>query len=284
MNRIVLFMASLFLAVGMPFVGTAADVNITINVPPPPPLEFAGPPDVVVVPSGTSDVYLVPDMAGLYFYGGYWYRFHGGNWFRAPLYSGPWITVVETVVPAPIVVIPPDYILGLPPGYHRIHYGDFHSHWRDWGRTRYWHGHDWYRDHSTRHWGGREFHKLPPGHPGDRRPREKPRVKGSGGPYDKGPGVRGGGKGPYDKEAGVKGGDRGPYDKGPRVKGDRGPHGRGPGVKGGGGPYDKGPGVKGGGAGPGGGSPGGPGPGGGGFGGMKPGGAGPKTGPSGKPE
>ena len=158
-------MVSLFFVFGISFVG-AAEVNINISVPPPPPLEFAGPPDVVVVPSETNDVYLVPDNVGLYFYGGYWYRFHGGYWFRASLYTGPWITIGESLVPPAVVVIPPDYILGLPPGYHRIHYGDFHSHWRNWGRNHYWNRHDWYRDHSRHHWGGRDFHRPPIGHRG----------------------------------------------------------------------------------------------------------------------
>lgn len=180
MKQIVLLIVSLFFVVGMPFVGAAGDVNINIGVPPPPapvqepppPLEFAGPPDVVVVPSGTSDVYLVPNMAGLYFSGGNWYRFHRGYWFRASLYSGPWITIREALVPGAVVVIPPDYVLGMPPGYHRIHYGDFHGHWRDWGRNHYWNRYGWYKDHSHHHWGGRDFRKPPlvghHGGPGDR--------------------------------------------------------------------------------------------------------------------
>jgi len=92
MKRIVWFMFSLFFVLGMPLVG-AAEVNINISVPPPPPLVFPAPPDVVVVPSETSDVYLVPNTAGLYFYGGHWYRFYGDHWFRASLYSGPWVTL-----------------------------------------------------------------------------------------------------------------------------------------------------------------------------------------------
>ncbi len=49
----------------------------------------AGPPDVVVVPSGTSYVYMVPDTIGLYFYHGYWYLFHKRHWYRSTMYSGP---------------------------------------------------------------------------------------------------------------------------------------------------------------------------------------------------
>ena len=126
----------------------------------PPPLQFAAPPDVVVVPSEQSDVYLVPGTVGLYFYGDSWYRFYGGYWFSASLYSGPWITIQEAIVPAAVVVIPPDYILHMPPGYYRIRYADFHSHWRDWGRTHYWNSQPWYRNHASNHWGGIAFNRT----------------------------------------------------------------------------------------------------------------------------
>lgn len=165
MKHIVLLTVSLVFIVGMPFTGVAAEVNVNISVPPPPPLEFAAPPDVVVVPSGTAEVYLVPNTAGLYFYGGNWYRFHGSHWFRASVYNGPWVAIGEAVVPQAVVVIPPDYILGVPPGYHRIHYDDFHRHWKDWGHNRHWHNQPWFRDHSKHHWAGKEFHQ-PPGHHG----------------------------------------------------------------------------------------------------------------------
>jgi len=151
-----------FFVVTIPFVGTPAPPALAqeespppeMAQEPPPPLQFAAPPDVVVVPSGAAEVYLVPNTVGLYFYGGPWYRFYGGYWFRASLDSGPWITIREAIVPAAVVVIPPNYILGLPPGYHRIHYGEFHTHWRDWGRTHYWNSQPWYRDHALHHWGG----------------------------------------------------------------------------------------------------------------------------------
>ena len=165
MKKIVLLMASVFFVFGMALVGEA-QVNVNIGVAPPPPLQFAAPPDVVVVPSGGSDVYLVPNTVGLYFHGGYWYRFHRDHWFRASVYNGSWVTIGAPLVPGVVMAIPPDYILGLPPGYHRIHYGDFHSHWRDWGRNHYWNNHAWYREHSSHHWGGREFHRPPVAHHG----------------------------------------------------------------------------------------------------------------------
>lgn len=164
MKQIVLLIVSVFLIVGMPVVGVTANVNININVPPPPPLLFPGPPDVVVVPSEASDVYLVPGRVGLYFFGGFWYRFHGNHWFRSTIYNGPWGYIETPHIPRAVVVIPPNYILGVPPGYHRIHYGDFHSHWRDWGRNHYWNRQPWYREHAQHHWGGREFHRSTEAH------------------------------------------------------------------------------------------------------------------------
>ncbi len=162
MKQIVLVVISLFLVVSMPSIGTSGNVNISIGVPPP--LTFVGQPDVVVVPSAGSDVYLVPNTEGLYFYSGYWYRFYSDHWFRSTIYSGAWHPVGVSLVPAPVVVIPPDYILGVPPEYHRIHYGDFHRHWRDWGHNRHWNNQAWFRDHSRHHWGGRDFHGGPGGH------------------------------------------------------------------------------------------------------------------------
>jgi hypothetical protein len=161
MKQIVFVMVSLFFVVSMPLVGAAGDVNITIGVPPP--LEFAEPPDVVVVPSGTAYVYMVPDTPGLYFYNDYWYRFHGDRWYRSSIYSGPWVYIETHRVPRFIVDVPPDYYGHLPSGYHRIHYGDLHRHWRTWDKRRHWNRYDWYkrefREHERRHHG--DLHRPP---------------------------------------------------------------------------------------------------------------------------
>ncbi len=154
-KALVFLAATLFLTVSS--IGMAQSLSVNVDIGAPPPLEFAAPPDLVVVPSESSEVYLVPNTVGLYFFDGYWYRIHAGHWFRSISYTGPFVGIDLAVVPLPVVVIPPDYILAIPPGYHRIHYGEFHSHWRDWGRTHYWNAQPWYRDHSAHHWGGREF-------------------------------------------------------------------------------------------------------------------------------
>jgi hypothetical protein len=113
--------------------------------PVPPPEELTAPPDVVVVPSGPSYVYMVPNTVGLYFYDGYWYRFYDRHWYRSTIYNGAWTYIDLSIVPGVILDVPPDYILHIPHGYYRIHYSDFHRNWRMWGHSRYWHRHDWYK-------------------------------------------------------------------------------------------------------------------------------------------
>jgi hypothetical protein len=150
MKQIVLLVVSLFLVLIMPLVAAAGDVNISIGISAPP-LVFTGPPDVVVVPIGPSYVYMVPDMIGLYFYNGYWYRFYENYWFRSTIYSGPWAYIQTSRVPRVIVNVPPDYFRHMPPGYHRIHYGDLHRNWRTWDKSRYWHRYDWYKRELKAH-------------------------------------------------------------------------------------------------------------------------------------
>jgi hypothetical protein len=100
------------------------------------------------VPSGQYPdqyVYMVPNRIGLYFYQGIWYRNNGGYWYSSPVYDGSWTPIWLSVVPSAILSIPLDYALYLPSGYHRIHYRDYHRHWRVWKHRRYWHHQNWYR-------------------------------------------------------------------------------------------------------------------------------------------
>ena len=161
MKHFVSLMVSLVFVFGMLVVNASADVNVNIGISVPP-LVFAAPPDLVVVPSGPADVYLVAETPGVYFYGGYWYRFYGGRWFRATIYSGPWAYVTTSLVPVVVVDVPPDYVRHLPRGYYRIHYQDFDRHWRGWDRTRHWNKYDWYkkevREYQRRHPKGYKSH------------------------------------------------------------------------------------------------------------------------------
>jgi hypothetical protein len=123
----------------------SAQVQVNINIMPPPPLQFAAPPDVVVIPSGISYVYMVPNYYGVYFYDGYWYRFYRGYWFRSSIYNGYWGYIEPSIVPQCIIAIPPEYIYYVPSGYYRIHYHDLHRNWRTWDEGHHWNRYDWYK-------------------------------------------------------------------------------------------------------------------------------------------
>ena len=123
----------------------SAQVQVNIGIVAPPPLQFAAPPDLYVVPSGASYVYMVPNYDGVYFYGGNWYRFYDGYWFVSSNYNGYWEYIEPSMVPQVIFVIPPEYIHYVPSGYYRIHYNDFYGNWRTWDHKRHWDRYDWYK-------------------------------------------------------------------------------------------------------------------------------------------
>ena len=127
----------------------SAGINVNIDIAIPPPYQFAGPPDVYVVPSGSSYVYMAPDYEGIYFYGGNWYRYYNERWFRSSHYNGDWGYIETSNVPQVIIVVPPEYIHYVPSGYYRIHYDDFHSNWQTWDQGRHWDSYDWYQHESS---------------------------------------------------------------------------------------------------------------------------------------
>lgn len=144
MKKILLIMAALVMVMGIAGEGMAGvNVNIGIDLPP---LQFRTAPDVVVVPSGDADIYMVPGTPGLYFYDGYWYRVHEDRWFRSRAYNGRWAYVRPEIVPGVVVGISPEYSLHLPPDYMRIRFGNFKRNWRSWERDRHWNRYDWYRN------------------------------------------------------------------------------------------------------------------------------------------
>jgi hypothetical protein len=178
MKRIVLRLAFFFLLIFMPIGGSVGDLGFVKEVsaqttrfdspppyeeeadtPPPPeeyedierefdeppPVEFEEAPDVVVVPSGTSYIYMVPDTPGFYFYNGNWYRNYRGAWFRSRSYDGPWGFVDASFVPRVVVDVPLEYVFFLPANYHRIHYRDLHRSWRSWDQGRHWNRQAWFK-------------------------------------------------------------------------------------------------------------------------------------------
>ncbi|MBI5056404.1 MAG: hypothetical protein HZB61_07305 [Nitrospirae bacterium] len=138
-----------------------AEVNVNINIGPPPVFEIPAPPEVLVIP-GTY-AYFVPDIdVDIIFYHGYWYRPHRDHWYRASSYNGPWGYIVRERVPVVILNLPPDY-RHIPPRHSRIPYGHLKENWRGWEKEKHWDDEHRHRDNDDDHEGrgkgkGKEKH------------------------------------------------------------------------------------------------------------------------------
>jgi len=99
---------------------TMAGVNVNVSIALPPPIIFAAPPEVIVLPE--TYVYVVPDVdVDIFFYNGWWWRLWEGRWYRSRDYNAGWV-----------------YYQGVPSFYRRIP-----SSWRDDYRDHRWGGHQW---------------------------------------------------------------------------------------------------------------------------------------------
>ncbi len=135
--------------------GVNVDINVGVPAPPPPVVvapvapppvvQYSAQPDLIVVPSGGQYVYMMPGIAGMYFYQGIWYRYYQGYWYSAPLRSRAWVAVQLAAVPPVIIAVPPTYPWYVPAGYYRIHYAEFTAHWKEWERSRNWDRQPWYK-------------------------------------------------------------------------------------------------------------------------------------------
>ena len=86
----------------------------------PPPIPFAAPPEVVVIPE--TNVYVVPDIdVDLFFWNGWWWRPWEGRWYRSHYYNRGW-----------------GYYNNVPSFYFDVDPG-----WRGYYRDRNWYGHRW---------------------------------------------------------------------------------------------------------------------------------------------
>ncbi len=64
-------------------------MEVGVGTPMPPPVIFAGPPHVVVIPQ--TYVYAVPDVdVEIFFFGGWWWRPWQGRWYRSHDYRSGW--------------------------------------------------------------------------------------------------------------------------------------------------------------------------------------------------
>jgi len=132
----------------------SAEVNVNVNIGVPlPELVLAAPPALAVI-SGTY-IYVAADAnADLVFYHDNWYRPHGGTWYVSLSYNGPWKIAVNA--PVAVTNLPRDY-RAVPPGHHRMPYGQVKDNWRTWERDRHWDHEAKRDDHSYKEYGhGRE--------------------------------------------------------------------------------------------------------------------------------
>ncbi len=107
------FLALVTAACLWPSLAARGEVNINVNVGSPP-MVFASPPRLVVVPE--SPVSYAPDVGiNLFAYEGRYYSFHDGAWFFATTHRGPWIALAPERVPPPVLAVPVRYYR-VPPG------------------------------------------------------------------------------------------------------------------------------------------------------------------------
>ena len=99
---------------------TMARVDVGISISLPPPIVFAAPPMLIVLPE--TYVYAVPDVdADIFFYNGWWWRLWEGRWYRSHYYNRGW-----------------RYYKNVPSFYFDVDPG-----WRGYYRDRNWYGHRW---------------------------------------------------------------------------------------------------------------------------------------------
>src|SRR4030042_5342966 len=116
-----LLFGTMLLALVLAFpIPTMAEVNVDINISLPPPIEFARPPEVIVIPE--TYVYTVPDLdVDIFFYSGWWWRPWEGRWYRSRNYNSGW-----------------GYYQTVPSFYREVPSG-----WRNDYRGHRWKGHQW---------------------------------------------------------------------------------------------------------------------------------------------
>jgi hypothetical protein len=69
---------------------TMAEVSVHVGISLPPPIVFASPPELVVLPE--TYVYVVPDAeVDIFFYNGWWWRPWEGHWYRSRHYGSGWV-------------------------------------------------------------------------------------------------------------------------------------------------------------------------------------------------
>jgi hypothetical protein len=122
---------------------TMARVDVNVSIALPPPIVFAAPPALIVLPE--TYVYVVPDVdVDIFFYNGWWWRPWEGRWYRSHYYDRGWGHYRNV----------PSFYFDVDPG------------WRGYYRDHNWYGHRWNYEriphqrlqqnwnswHNDRHW------------------------------------------------------------------------------------------------------------------------------------
>ena len=132
-------------------------------VPLPPPITFAQPPEMLVLPE--TEVYVVPNVPqDIFFYNGFWWRPWEGRWYRSQYYDRGW-GFYQGV---------PSWYAGVYPGwrdnyrshmwgghrwdYHHIPHHDFQRNWRTWHNNGHWRNHQNSGTEGRHHHGGTAHH------------------------------------------------------------------------------------------------------------------------------
>jgi len=149
MKKAMIGMLFLLVAVLVPLsVRAQIGVDLSVNVPLPPPIVFSAPPQLVVLPE--TNVYAVPDVeADIFFSQGWWWRPWEGRWYRSHHYDGGWGYYRSA---------PPSFYRNVPPGWRndyrdhrwkgrewnheRVPHGDMERNWRGWERDKHWQQHN----------------------------------------------------------------------------------------------------------------------------------------------
>jgi len=136
------FLLTLVLVVPVPTMA-GVDVKVSIGLPLPPPIVFAAPPELMVLPE--TYVYVVPDVdEDIFFYNGWWWRPWEGRWYRSRNYSSGWSHYRN--VPSFYAWIPSgwrnDYRehrwKGHQWNHQRISHQKVQRNWKDWENDRHW--------------------------------------------------------------------------------------------------------------------------------------------------
>jgi hypothetical protein len=134
------FLLALVIVVPIPMMARA-DINVRIALPPP--IVFAAPPVLIVLPE--TYIYVVPDSdVDIFFYNGWWWRPWEGRWYRSRYYSSGW--GYYRSVPSFYAEIPSgwrnDYRNhrwgGQQWNYQRIPQQQVQQNWQSWEKNKHW--------------------------------------------------------------------------------------------------------------------------------------------------